>query len=133
MPETPGEKVMRQWYQGKLAERMGQFAAMMKARQLLHRGALKMQDGTLGQPGEPETVEDMNIRIGDENHYPTPITPSEPGFASKIAPLLLAAALGAGGLALWNAIQPNDPIPTVIPIDTDTNTQYILGLVPDSE
>ena len=83
-PENPPERVMRQWYQAKLGERLGQFAEMSASRDLIRRGAKKMQDGTIGKDtGEPG-VEDMNIRVGDEvhQHYheaqtalPAPILP----------------------------------------------------------
>ncbi len=58
--------------------------------------------------------------------------PSEPSLLSKAAPLLLAAALG-GGLAGIPWLLSRD---TAVPqqpsvIDTDTDTQYILELVPD--
>jgi len=134
----PAERVMRQWYQGKLAERLGQFAAMQQDRAILRRGAIKMQDGTLGQSAQPPTVEDdMNIRVGDEvhNHYPTAaaanqesVQPSaEPSLLRKFAPLLLAGAIGAGAVAAPRYFQGEAPALS------DTDTQYFLELVGDTD
>jgi len=138
--ETPPERVMRQWYQGKLAERMGQFGAMLQSRELLRRGALKQQDGTLGQPGDPPDLEDdMQIRVGDEVHYHQEATPAapvamqpatkpEPSLLAKAAPLLLAAAIGASGVGIpaWMAGAFSKPA-AIESVDTDT--QYLLELV----
>ena len=74
---TPGEKTMKWWYQAKLAERLVQAMSMEKNRILLRRGAQKMQDGTLGQVGEPEEEEPMNISIGD-TYQVMPAQPSQP-------------------------------------------------------
>jgi len=143
---------MRQWYQGKLAERLGQFSAMMKDRNMVRRGALKMQDGTLGQEGDPLALEDsdMNIRVGDEVHYHTPAAEvvsspvatteltSEPkqSLLTKTLPFVLASALGASGIAVpaWMAGAFSKPV-TLPSVKTavDTDTQYTLELVSDDE
>ena len=62
---TPGEQTLRQWYQGRMALELLQGTSMERNRQMLRRGAKKMQDGTLGQPGEPAEEEPVNISIGD--------------------------------------------------------------------
>lgn len=142
--ETPPRRVMRQWFQGKLAERLLQAGQMAQSRELLRRGALKMQDGTLGQPGEPAGMDEpMQIRVGDEVHYhtepaavpPTPAVPATsttPSLLAKAAPLLLAGALGAsGGVGVpWliSALTAKPAAEAAKVIDTDT--QYILDLVP---
>ncbi len=141
--ETPPQRMMRQWYQGKLTERMSMMAGLLANRAMLRRGAFKMQDGTLGQAtGEPTAEEDMQIRVGDEihNHYeaessrsnqsPTGIA-TKRSLLSRAAPLLLAGAMGTGigipaaaGVA-WAMGLFGKPA-AVIPADTDT--QYILRL-----
>ena len=116
--ESPGERVMRQHYQGRIADRMAQVASMAANRELLRRGARKMQDGTLAQPGDPTEEDPMNIRVGDEvNHYypasiaepsqlptipeTTPSTP--PGTLAKLAisAALLASGAGVGAGIPW--------------------------------
>jgi hypothetical protein len=135
---------MRQWYQGKLAERLMQAAEMAKDRALLRRGSRKQQDGTLGRatPGSSgEGDEDMQIRIGDELHYHPPASQAsapppatKPSLAAKLARWVGAGALGASGVGIpWamtamkatQAIVAPPPTPTV-----DTDTQYTLELVP---
>jgi len=117
--ETPAEKTMRRFYEGSLAERLMQAASMERNRQLLRRGALKQQDGTLGQPagdGAGEGDDDVHIHIGDIHssqqqapvaEQPSPL-PQEAGgwtdFAKKAA---VAAALLAGGGAIGYALSPD--------------------------
>ena len=134
---------MRQWFQGKLAERLLQAGQMAQGREMLRRGALKMQDGTLGQPGEPTDGGDqMEIRVGDEVHYHTepaaqpapaaaPVAAVTSSLLAKAAPYLVAGALGASGVGLpWAlaslAAKPAADAAKMI----DTDTQYILDLVP---
>jgi len=134
--ETPAERTMRRFYEGRLAERLAQFGEMIRSRALLRRGARKMQDGTLGQ-ATSDAVEDeeMNIRIGDEVHYHQP----EAGTASPTAlPAVarrfdwvrraaVAAALlatGAGSAAALLQLLPSTDPPAAV----DTNTEYELQL-----
>ena len=148
--ETPARRTMRQWFQGRLATDLLQAGQMAEKTELLLRGARKMQDGTLGQPtGEPQGVEDMNIRVGDEthHHYPAPpveavapsppqvepATPSpKPAVTKAIGTIALAAALsglagaGVGAAAvpwLMGAFDKPDPPAATAPSDKDTITQ----------
>jgi len=134
---------MRQWFQAKLGERLLQAANMSRSRELLRRGALKMQDGTLGQPGDPPGMDDpMNIRVGDEIHYhaeaaavpapaPTPtLAPAAKSLLARAAPYVLTAALAASGGAvaapwLLGALGGKAAEAMI-----DTDTQYILELLP---
>ncbi len=145
MTETPGERTMRQWYQGKLGERLLQAGQMAKDRKMLRRGVRMQQDGTLGQQaGSPAEEDGMNIRVGDEvhNHYgaepqqvAAPVD-AKKSLLAKVAPLLVAGAIGAAGagvgiglpLAAW-AWLGGAAADAVV----DTDTQYILELVPDDE
>jgi len=78
--ETPGEKTLRRFYEGRIADRLIQVASMERNRALLRRGARKMQDGTLGQPGDPSGEEPVNISIGDIHyHQETPTVDPPPG------------------------------------------------------
>ena len=124
--ETPGRRVMRQWFQGKLAERMVQAGQMAQNRAMLRRGAMKQQDGTLGQPGEPAEAEEMNIRVGDEMHFhpsseATAQSSPESSLLSKALPYVLTAALAGGGtLGVAQLAGLFDrPDPTAV-VDTDT-------------
>ena len=147
--ETPGEKTMRQFYEGDLARRLIQTASMEKNRELLRRGSRKMQDGTLGQSDQNVTEDDpMNIVIGDQYHVNnTPQTEtSAVGFiadtatkvatGSKLKTALLSTALLASGCGLGAGIpwllgafdKPESVSPT-----TDTNTQYEFSITPESE
>lgn len=138
MPElTAGEKVLKHWYQGKLGERLLQAAQMGLDRAMLRRGARKMQNGTLGQPGDAPAGEDeMNIRIGDEvhNHYRAKGQLSNPGgsLLAKAAPLLLAILLGVAGLLGVQWLMGYPPMSGGVPAETvvDKDTQYLLELVP---
>jgi len=78
---TPGEQTLRQWYQGRLAMTLMQGASMEKNRQMLRRGAMKQQDGTLGEPGEPAEEEPVNISIGD-TYQVMPMQQSVPSVAA---------------------------------------------------
>jgi len=100
--ETPPEKTMRRFYEGKLAERLMQAASMEQNRQLLRRGARKQQDGTLGTPGDGITSEDpVNIHIGDIHQLVPSISSNSQAQVSKVSRLaksaLIAAALLSGG------------------------------------
>lgn len=127
--QTPERKLGVEWFQGKLAERMTQLAQLTQDRSLLRRGARKQQDGTLGTATNTDEDESMNIRIGDEINHGVGSPPPK-SLLQQTLPLVMAGALGAGGLGLWNAIQSKDTAPAVVPTE-DTNTQYILELVPD--
>ena len=103
--ETPGQRVFRQWFQGKLAERMIAAGLMARKTDMLLRGALKQQDGTLGQPGEPTGADDMQISVGDTYvmggdtaEAPAAPTAATPSLLSKALPYVLAAVLGGGGV-----------------------------------
>ena len=120
--ETPERRVMRQWFQGKLGERLLQAAQMAKDRAMLRRGARKQQDGMLGKPGtssESEASENMQIRVGDEIHHhhgymgngdssPTGQV-AKTGLSARAKTALVALAImlagtvlpGIGALAAW--------------------------------
>ena len=142
--KTAGQKTMRRWFEGRLAERLLQAGQMAEDRASLRRGAKKMQDGTLGQPtdGDPVDEEAMNIRIGDDIHYeqakpeqyPPAAPPQAPAKSNTLATIATAAALLAGGgLAGYavNALMKPDPAPVVQPVvnpTVDTDTRYMLRL-----
>ena len=138
--DTPERQVVRQWYQAKLGERLLQAGQMGLDRAMLRRGACKMQDGTLGQQGvKPVSEEDMNIRVGDEVHHhynPEALEglPGEgspkPGLLQKAIPYLVGAAIAGGLNAAWVSSRPTADKPPESPVVTDTDTQYILELVP---
>lgn len=122
--ETPPQRVMRQWFQGKLGERLLQVAQMAKDRALLRRGARKQQDGTLGQaggspddPAESDAGDDMQIRVGDEVHhhtYPAPVESTvQPMTESPRAGMSTWAktALGLGITALASSLLPAIGVP----------------------
>lgn len=142
-------KVMKQWYQGKLAERLLQATEMAKSRRLLRRGARKQQDGTLGMKDpaldNSNEEEDVNIRIGDEYYYgnlPTdednvqqkPAQGELPeikkkGLLQKALPYLLAVGMGAGGGGAYATYTITKKLNKVVSGLTDTNTQYSLELM----
>jgi len=146
--ETPKERVMRQWYQMKIAERTGQFGNMLQNFSMLRRGAKKQQDGTLGQSGGAEDVGDepMQISVGDT--YMTVHQSAETGgaeaetdvaqpsnngmsTAQKLAlGTAIALGLGGGGLGIGTLIASlvHPDTPTQEFVDTDTDTQYELFL-----
>lgn len=149
--ETPARRTMRQWFQAKIAERMMQAGHLAQNREMLRRGAIKMQDGTLGQDtGEPEAEarDDMNIRVGDEvhHHYPEPAAePTEPGDTTRArkarsswllpAALVVGSALTGGavptGILIYQALKAaSEPAPVVQqgPAVEDMNTLYELHL-----
>jgi len=124
-PETPGQKTMRRFYEGRLAERLMLASDLHEGRALMRRGARKQQDGTLGEPGDAATAEEqMAIRIGDEIHYhqtaaagtmaatpPTATTVAQPSAPAGSAPapasalsaiakaaIVGASLLGTGGI-----------------------------------
>jgi len=109
---TPGEQTLRQWYQGRMALELLQGTSMERNRQMLRRGAKKMQDGTLGQPGEPAEEEPVNISIGDTyqvmpaqqgQQQPTPTAPSasvSSGAGTEAGPAVAAPA----GTPLWKQV-----------------------------
>jgi len=142
--ETPAEKLMRQWYASKLAERLMQATSMERNRAMLRRGARLMQTGQLGNP-EAEVAEDepVNIHIGDlvvtEGQQPavSQVTPSatsktlpeaKSSLASKLgtAATVAALVLGSGGLGagLLALLRPQPEAPVFV----DTDAQYELRL-----
>jgi len=146
--ETPKERVMRQWYQMKIAERTGQFGNMLQNFAMLRRGAKKQQQGTLGQPdGAEDAGEDpMHISVGDtymtvhqsadtdgaqpETDVAQPTT-SGMSTAQKLAlGTALAVGIGGGGLGIGTLIASllRPDTPTQEFVDTDTDTQYELFL-----
>lgn len=72
----------------------------------------------------------------EQTVQPPPVQ-QQPSMLSKVAPYLLTAALTAGGMggAAWLAGMFDNDTPTQPPatVDTDTDTQYILELVPDEQ
>lgn len=136
---TSPEKVAAQWYQMRLANEAVQAAQMFRDRELLRRGARKMQDGKLGTPETPPAEEeDMQVRIGDEVHYhqnESAAAAARPASAAstltkRALPLALAAALGGGAGALPWLVPALLDRPEVEETDyTDRDTQYLLELV----
>jgi hypothetical protein len=127
---------------------------MDKQNALVRRLVKKQQDGTLGQPttesgdtgggdGEEGGGDDMaegdKVNFGDTTHNVYTIT--EPGksvaekAAGSLLPIILASALGGGGLGAaamaLPALLKNDPAPVVVPQDTDTDTKYLLEFAED--
>ena len=143
MPETEAKeakKVMRHWFQGKLAERMMQATSIAQGRAILRRGARKMQDGTLGSIAAGDAVEDddMGVSVGNKitNYYGMAPPASEPEVArsnaagSLVKTLLISAALVAGpgiGVAIPWALGAFDK-PAAAAVSADTDTQYELRI-----
>jgi len=121
--ETPGEKTLRRFYEGRLADRLIQVASMERNRALLRRGARKMQDGTLGQCGDlTEEEEPLNISIGDQIHYHAalPATATSGATSETDKPLwkrlailaaIMAATGGSAGLATYLAVPAAEALP----------------------
>lgn len=139
--ETRPEKTMRQHFDLDLGLEALQAAQMAKDREMMRRGAMKQQDGTLGiSPGNPEPLDDdMNIRVGDEtNHYhleptPAPVPQPKPQSAGLLPKMALAAALlGTGGVATlgtaW-ALGAFDHPQVEVPVDTNTHKQHAVQTV----
>jgi hypothetical protein len=62
---------------------MLQVTSMAANRNLLRRGAQKMQNGTLGeQTGEDDDMGDISVRVGDEVHYHTEAATQSPTAGS---------------------------------------------------
>jgi hypothetical protein len=120
-----------------------------KQNALVRRLVKKHQDGTLGEPtaecgdqdaeGGDAMAEDDKVNFGDTTHNVYTIT--EPAksvtekAASSLLPIVLAAALGGGGLGAaamaLPALLKKDPAPVVVPQGTDTDTQYLLEFAED--
>lgn len=117
---------------------------MDKQNALVRRLVKKQQDGTLGQPttesggedaeGSDDMAEDDKVNFGDTTHNVYTIADQGKSVAEKAAgsllPIILASALGGGGLGAaamaLPALLKDDPPPVVTPSDTDTDTQYLL-------
>ena len=137
---TPGEKLMLQRYQGRLAERLLQATSLAQNRNLLRRGARKMQDGTLGTASDGAEEEPVNIHIGDMTvtQSATPLSQAEPttpaskkDIGSLLKTLLISAALAAGpgiGVAIPWALGAFDRPAAAAVVDTDTDTRYKLQI-----
>lgn len=127
-----------------------QFAEVMdvlrldKQNALVRRLVKKQQDGTLGQPttegdqkdteGSDDMAEDDKVNFGDTTHNVYTIADQGKTVAEKavgsLLPIILASALGGGGLGAaamaLPALLKEDPPPVVMTSDTDTDTQYLL-------
>ncbi len=139
-PEVTGSKVMKQYYQGWLGERLIQAGSMAKDRALLRRGSRKMQDGTLGEKsGSDNAVEDdaMNIHIGDvvvsqdaPSQSPSPLAPAIDGAGSLLKTALISAALialpGVGVAIPWALGAFDHPEPPAAVVDTDTRYELVI-------
>ncbi len=137
LPEVTPEKVLKQWYQAKLVERLMQVGAMAKDRALLRRGSRKMQDGTLGQSSDNAAEDDaMNIHIGDvvvsqdaPSPSPSPLAPAD-GAGSLLKTALISAALIAGpgvGVAIpWALGAFDHPEPPAVMTDKDTRYELVI-------
>uniref|UniRef100_A0A6H1ZQ48 Uncharacterized protein n=1 Tax=viral metagenome TaxID=1070528 RepID=A0A6H1ZQ48_9ZZZZ len=132
--ETPGQRTMRRFYEGKLAERLLQAGQMAKDRIMLRRGAMKQQNGTLGQPstsGEADPMSgDLTISVGDSIHYhqsaaessaPQPPAKKPMGTLAKaaLATALLGTGVGAGvGVPWLMGMFDKQPPPVEMPVDS---------------
>ncbi len=149
MPDTTMEapttaeldrKVARQWFQGTLAERLLQATSMERNRELLRRGARKMQDGQLGIPGNDAEDEPVNIHIGDQTFTQaaapqTPTAPSGTPFWQKalVSAALVASGAGAGGGIPWLLGAFDKPAAEqAAPTLADTDTKYQLSIMPEA-
>ena len=137
--ETPGEKVMRQWYLAKLAERLIQATSIAQNCSLLRRGAKKMQDGMLGTSDRNTAEEEpVNINIGDQ--YINQAVEAAEAVATVagsdwlkkalVSAALVASGVGAGAGIPWLAGMFDKPAAVEAPTFDDTNTQYELSIKP---
>ena len=153
MPETTTEtpttaeldrKVARQWFQGNLAERLMQATSMERNREVLRRGARKMQDGQLGTPGGDVEGKPVNITRGDQIFTQTTpaAQPTAPQASASGTPFwqkaLASAAFAAGGAGLGAGVPwllgafERPATEQTSPALTDTNTQYRLSITPEA-
>lgn len=100
------------------------------------RGAMSGQEVPSSEP------EDMgNITVAGDttttnvhHHYHTPPTETKSmlsGFAKKLLPVAVGAALPVGGFLLAQYFNRDKPEPApVVDTDTDTNTQYVIEALP---
>ncbi len=144
--ETPAtaeldRKVARQWFQGKLAERLIQATSLERNREVLRRGARKMQDGQLGTPGGDIEEEPVNIHIGDQTftQAAAPQTPTAPSATPFWQKALVSAALVAGGAGIGGGVPwllgafERPAVEQTAPVFTDADTQYRFSILPESE
>lgn len=81
--------------------------------------------------------EDEDMHVGDDNsqknyYYPAQPQPSALGSIAKAAIVAagMASGLGGAGYFIADALKKPEPTPAVPVIDTDTNTEYEVDLVP---
>jgi hypothetical protein len=129
-PEIAAEapRLMRQWYQTKLAGEAGTLNGMLLQGNLVRRLVRKTQNGTIGQQTtEPEdkAEDDMGVRVGDEINYH--LHQQQPAAAAAATPTgglssfaraaaLVAMGAGAGGaplIASWLLKPSQQPPPAV--------------------
>lgn len=131
--ETPGERVMRQHFQARIAERMGWFGDFLKNRQMLRDAAKKMNANL---PGEAQAAEDdpMQISVGDT--YVNAASQQDQGkpertTLQKLTPLIASGLLGSGllggGYMVADALRGDQAEPPAQEY-VDTDTQYELRL-----
>lgn len=138
--DRPARDLGIHWFQSILAERLLHAGQMAQNTAMMRRGGLKMQDGTLGQPGNPEEPEDMNIQVGNEthNHYAAPekpepaALPSASGAAMTLGKMALVAALAGTGVGvagpavawLLGAFDKPEPPAVTIPVDNNDTRAF---------
>ncbi len=128
-----------------------QAASMTLDRNLLRRGARKMQDGNLGRAATDDEEEPVNIHIGDQVFTQTaPVSQqSEPAVepasaAEKVTtPLwqkaaataaLLAGGAGVGAGVPWLAgLFDRQPAAVERPAPADSDTRYELSITPEQK
>ena len=119
-------KEMNKWQDMRLAERMAQLAHSISGRRILDRLATKTQNGTLGKPDSADDADsDMNMQIGDNvNHYHPKQGGTQNDWLKKAAVTasLLLGGVGVGAAAV-SMLSKGDAM-----VDTDTDTQYELGI-----
>lgn len=81
--------------------------------------------------------EDEDMHVGDDNstrniYYPAQPQPSALGSIAKAAIVAagMASGLGGAGYFIADALKKPEPTPSTPVIDTDTNTEYEVDLVP---
>ena len=111
---------------------------MQDAQELLSMDRAKVRAHNRRFLGDDYEENDMgNIHVGDVNHTSLPVSaPSAPSsFGRKaIAAGLLAlggGSVGAGGMALYEFLSSQPPPAAESFVDTDTDTEYEMKLVPE--
>jgi len=141
-----GLELGRNHYLTRIGHNAAVLDSILRQNQIVERLALKTQEGTVGQPGDPPKLEEnMGVSVGNTitNYYPqapsdvpsAPAAPTSP-IADFLKKAAIAAALTAGGAGVgvgipWLLGAFEKAAPAVVPAATeaiDTNTQYELRI-----